>query len=44
MTQAFLPSRHTDKKENEIFFIYKEIQMEPGFGKGLPSMRKCANI
>jgi hypothetical protein len=32
---------YTDKKENKIFYIYKEIQM----GSGAKSyMRKCANF
>jgi hypothetical protein len=44
MTQAFLPSRHTDKKENEIFIIFKEIKMGSGYGKKLPNIRGNAQI
>jgi hypothetical protein len=32
---------HTGKKENEIFLIYKEIQME---AVAKSYMRKCENI
>jgi hypothetical protein len=38
----------TDKKENEIFLIYKEIQSEAvaksSMRKGYLIMRKCGNI
>ncbi len=39
---------HTDKKENKILLIYKEIQMESGtksyMKKGFLIYMKCANI
>jgi hypothetical protein len=42
-----LRGAYTDKKESEIFLIYKEYQMGSGckfiYEEGLP-MRKCANI
>ncbi len=44
-------THHTDKKENQIFFIYKESQKWSSckviYEVGLPNtvyMRKCANI
>jgi hypothetical protein len=39
-----LPS-YTDKKENEIFLVYKEIQKGSGAKSYMrKGMRKCANI
>jgi hypothetical protein len=44
---TFWAISHTDKKENQIFLIYKEIQSgavaKSYMRKGL-HMRKCANI
>ncbi len=44
---TFWAISHTDKKENQIFLIYKEIQSgavaKSFMRKGL-YMRKCANI
>ncbi len=41
---------YTDRKENQIFLIYKEIQSGKVaksyyiYEEGLPNMRKCGNI
>jgi hypothetical protein len=49
---GMLEPAHTDKKENKIFLIYKEIQigsgakssMRKGFLKLYEYMKKCANF
>jgi hypothetical protein len=49
-SQPYGQHSHTDKKENEIFLIYKEIQMgsvaKSYMRKGflIQYIRKCANI
>jgi hypothetical protein len=42
---VFMKSQCTDKKENKIFLLYKEIQMgSVAWGRASQYMWKCANI
>ncbi len=47
-TPYLTPPPHTDKKENQVFLIYKEIQngavAKSYMRKGFQYMRKCANF